>query len=92
MIQAAKNLAAKGADCIILGCAGMTDMKLACEQALQEDLWAEKNGFRTPLMLDGVGLGIQFLIGFKREGLKGAHFGIFRYSVVARRARGQNWL
>ncbi|KUL83637.1 hypothetical protein ZTR_11031 [Talaromyces verruculosus] len=73
----------KGADCVLLGCAGMAEMRDICATSVQG------SGARV---LDGVGLGVQFLIGLVREGLKTSKNGIFRDSSVDRAKRMQDWL
>jgi len=75
----------KGADCIALGCAGMTEMKIRCE----EEVGAKD---ATAQVIDGVGVGIQFLISLVREGHRTAKGGVFRSSAEGRKARGQDWL
>ena len=70
--EAARRLVQdKGADCIALGCAGMTEMKIRCEEAV---------GSRdaTAQVIDGVGVGVQILIGLVREGHVTAKGGVFR--------------
>lgn len=73
----------KGADCVLLGCAGMAEMRATCETSV------EGTGARV---LDGVGLGVQFLVGLVREGLRTSKNGIFRDSSVDRVKRMQDWL
>lgn len=86
MAQAAKRLVEeKGADCIALGCAGMTEMKIRCEEAVDA-----KNA--TAQVIDGVGVGVQILIGLVREGHKTAKGGVYRSAANGRKARGQDWL
>lgn len=75
----------KGADCIALGCAGMTEMKIKCEETV-----GTRDGVAQ--VIDGVGVGVQILIGLVREGHKTAKGGIFRSSADGRKARGQDWL
>lgn len=75
----------KGADCIALGCAGMTEMKIKCEEAV-----GSKDA--TAQIIDGVGVGVQILIGLVREGHVTAKGGIYRSSKAGREARGQDWL
>lgn len=75
----------KGADCIALGCAGMTEMKIRCEEEVDA-----KNA--TAQVIDGVAVGVQFLIGLVREGHRTAKGGVFRSSAEGRKARGQDWL
>lgn len=84
--EAARRLVQeKGADCIALGCAGMTEMKIRCEEAVRsKDAIAQ--------VIDGVGVGVQILIGLVREGHVTAKGGIFRSAQDGRRARGQDWL
>ncbi|TVY54575.1 Uncharacterized protein LCER1_G005427 [Lachnellula cervina] len=84
--EAAKRLVhEKGADCIALGCAGMTDMKVKCEEAVgAKDAIAQ--------VIDGVGVGVQLLIGLVREGHVTAKGGIYRSAQEGRKARGQDWL
>jgi Asp/Glu/hydantoin racemase len=84
--EAARRLVQeKGADCIALGCAGMTEMKIRCEDAV-----GSKDA--TAQVIDGVGVGAQVLIGLVREGHVTAKGGIFRPAQDGRKARGQDWL
>jgi Asp/Glu/hydantoin racemase len=84
--EAARRLVQdKGADCIALGCAGMTEMKIRCEEAV-----GSKNA--TAQVIDGVGVGVQILIGLVREGHVTAKGGVFRSAQDGRKARGQDWL
>lgn len=83
--EAAKRLQLKGADCIALGCAGMTEMKLKCEEAV-----GSKDA--TAQVIDGVAVGVQILIGLVRENHVTAKGGIFRSSAAGRKSRGQDWL
>lgn len=84
--EAARRLVQeKGADCIALGCAGMTEMKTRCEDAV-----GTKDA--TAQVIDGVGVGIQILIGLVREGHVTAKGGMFRSSKDGRKARGQDWI
>ncbi len=84
--EAARRLVEeKGADCITLGCAGMTEMKIRCEEAV-----GAKDA--TAQVIDGVGVGVQILIGLVREGHRTAKGGIYRSSAEGRKARGQDWL
>lgn len=62
LAKAARKLQARGADCICLGCAGMTHMAKACQGAVgMHD--------RMAMVIDGVNMGIHFLIGLVRENL-----------------------
>lgn len=73
----------RGADCVLLGCAGMAEMQAICAASV------EGSGARV---LDGVGLGVQFLIGLVREGLRTSKNGIFKDSSLDRMKRMQDWL
>jgi hypothetical protein len=44
------------------------------------------------MVIDGVGVGIQFLIGMLSEGLRTAKAGVYRSAAQGRKARGQDWL
>jgi Asp/Glu/hydantoin racemase len=72
------------ADCLLLGCAGMTGAKEACEDAV-----GTKE--RKVMVVDGVAVGVQFLIGLVREGLGTAKGGAYRPAEAGRIARGQAW-
>lgn len=86
MGEAARRLVEeKGADCIALGCAGMTEMKIKCEEVVDA-----KNA--TAQVIDGVAVGVQLLIGLVREGHVTAKGGIYRSSAAGRASRGQEWL
>ncbi|KAJ9653389.1 hypothetical protein H2198_007429 [Neophaeococcomyces mojaviensis] len=68
--MAAMKLQVRGAECIALGCAGMTDLKEACQEAVgMHD--------RVAMVIDGVPMGIHFLIGLVREGLGTAKGGAY---------------
>ena len=84
--EAARRLVQeKGADCIALGCAGMTEMKIRCEETV-----GAKDA--TAQVIDGVGVGVQLLIGLVREGHVTAKGGVFRRAQDGRKARGQDWI
>jgi Asp/Glu/hydantoin racemase len=68
-----------GADVLTLGCAGMTDMKAAVEEAVGEGVQ----------VVDGVVAGVQWLSGLVRMGGKTAKKGLYRSSAAGREARGQ---
>lgn len=82
---AAGRLVGRGADCICLGCAGMTEMQEACQEAVG---MAEGE----VMVVDGVAVGVQFLIGLVREGLGTAKGGCYRSSAAGRVKRGQDWV
>lgn len=59
---AARRLQARGADNICLGCAGMTDLQKTCQDAVgMHD--------RVAMVVDGVAMGVHFLVGLVRENL-----------------------
>ncbi|THX19735.1 hypothetical protein D6D17_01112 [Aureobasidium pullulans] len=66
MCGVAKDLVAQGADCLTLGCAGMTKLKKAVEDAVGEDVQ----------VIDGVLAGVQHLSGLVRMGGRTAKSGI----------------
>ncbi|KAF5679401.1 carbon-nitrogen hydrolase [Fusarium heterosporum] len=72
------------ADCISLGCAGMTGAKEACEEAVGKSQ-------RQVMVVDGVAIGVQFLIGLVREDLGTAKGGAYRPAEAGRMARKQEW-
>lgn len=82
MCGVAKELVAMGADSLTLGCAGMTRLKAAVENAVGDDIQ----------VIDGVLAGVQHLIGQVRMGGKTAKSGMYRSSAVGRKARGQTYL
>lgn len=83
--DAARRLVLKGADCICLGCAGMTEMKLKCEEVVAE----EGGGVQV---VDGVGVGVHLLVAMVREGHQTAKSGLYASSKFTREARGQDWI
>ena len=82
MQEVGKKLAAKGAEVLTLGCAGMTDMKAAVEQAVGEDVQ----------VVDGVVAGVHHLIGLVRLGGKTAKSGLYASSAKGRKDRGQEYI
>ncbi|ODQ46173.1 hypothetical protein PICMEDRAFT_17367 [Pichia membranifaciens NRRL Y-2026] len=80
---ATKLITEKDADTLLLGCAGMTDMKLAVEDAVKP---------YGVIVIDGVVSGVNILSGLVRSGLKTSKRGLFCSSLESRTARGQNWL
>jgi Asp/Glu/hydantoin racemase len=75
----------KGADCVCLGCAGMTEMHRACADAVQ--MYRQ----RKAMVVDGVGVGVHFLTALVREGLGTAKGGAYRSAAAGRAARKQDW-
>ncbi|KAI0480176.1 Asp/Glu/hydantoin racemase [Xylariaceae sp. FL0804] len=85
MARAARELVDnRGADCVCLGCAGMTEMAEACRDAV--------GGEGRAMVIDGVAMGVHFLVGLVREGLGTAKGGSYRSSRAGRERRGQEWL
>ncbi|GAB1735659.1 hypothetical protein NU219Hw_g4229t1 [Hortaea werneckii] len=82
MQDAARSLVAKGAETLTLGCAGMTDMKAAVEEAVGEDCQ----------VVDGVVAGVHHLIGMVRMGGKTAKCGMYASSSKARKMRSQEYV
>lgn len=74
----------KGADCVLLGCAGMTEFRDNCKEASLKGTGA--------VILDGVTIGVQFLVGLVREDLVTAKSGAYRSSAIDRLKRNQSWL
>lgn len=81
MCGVAKDLVAQGADCLTLGCAGMTMLKGAVEEAVGEDVQ----------VIDGVLAGVQHLSGLVRMGGRTAKAGMYASSSRGRKARGQTY-
>ncbi|ORY70028.1 hydantoin racemase [Pseudomassariella vexata] len=83
LVAAARRLVEeKGADCVCLGCAGMTGMREVCQEAVEMDKG-------KVMVVDGVTIGIHFLIGLVREGLTTAKAGAYKSSRLGRENRGQ---
>lgn len=81
LVGAAQRLVDRGADCICLGCAGMTEMQAVCRAAVGMDE-------REVMVVDGVAVGVHFLVGLVREGLGTAKRGSYRSAAAARAKRG----
>lgn len=82
MGEMGRKLVEDGADVILLGCAGMADLKPAVEQAVGEDVQ----------VIDGVAAGVHHLIGLCRMGMRTAKRGAYASSAAGRQKRGQDWL
>jgi Asp/Glu/hydantoin racemase len=82
----------KGADCVLLGCAGMTDMVRACEKAVAAERGGGGETERRVNVFDGVEVGVHFLIGLVRAGLRTSNIGAYRSADESRKARRQAWL
>ncbi|SMY28650.1 unnamed protein product [Zymoseptoria tritici ST99CH_1A5] len=72
----------KGADVLLLGCAGMSTLKGAVEAAVGEDVQ----------VVDGVLAGVHHLVGLVRMGGRTAKKGVYKSSADGRKARGQGWI
>jgi Asp/Glu/hydantoin racemase len=84
MVDVAKQLVeVDRVDVITLGCAGMTDMTVAVEEAV---------GPLGVRVVDGVVAGLHHLVGIVRMGGKTAKSGVYMSSRVGREARGQSYL
>lgn len=70
----------KGADCLVLGCAGMADMQKAVEATVAD---------QGVQVIDGVVTGVNILTGLVRCGLKTSKKGLFVSSKDSRVSRGQ---
>jgi Asp/Glu/hydantoin racemase len=81
MGEVGKKLVEDGADVILLGCAGMADLKPVVEQAVGDDVQ----------VIDGVVAGVHHLIGLCRMGMRTAKRGAYTSSAAARSKRGQDW-
>lgn len=79
----ATKLVEQGADTLILGCAGMSDMQQAVTEAVQD---------KGVQVIDGVVSGLNLLTGVVRSGLKTSSFGLFCSSKESRETRGQEYL
>lgn len=86
----------KGADCVLLGCAGMTDMVRACEEAVgaeaQHSYGQTVEKARRVNIIDGVEIGVHFLIALVRARLGTSKVGVYKSADHSREARGQDWL
>lgn len=82
MGEVGKTLAAKGAEVLTLGCAGMTDMKVAVEDAVGKEV----------RVVDGVVAGVHHLVGLVRMGGKTAKSGMYASSAEGRKLRGQEYV
>jgi Asp/Glu/hydantoin racemase len=85
--HAARVLVAKGADTILLGCAGMTEMVRAAKDAVRDE-----DGRRTVNIIDGVEVGVMMMGMLVGLGVPTSKKGIYKGEREGRRTRGQNWL
>ena len=72
----------RDADCIALGCAGMVEMVARCEQVV----------VGSATVVDGVRVGVQFLVGLCMEGLGTAKGGVYRSAGETRSRRGEDYV
>ncbi|EXJ92278.1 hypothetical protein A1O3_00828 [Capronia epimyces CBS 606.96] len=85
--HASRTLVVKGADTILLGCAGMTDMTRAVKDAVREE-----DGRRTVNVIDSVEAGVMMMAGLINMGIPTSKKGLYKGEKEGRRTRGQNWL
>ena len=85
--HAARVLAARGADTILLGCAGMTEVVRAAKDGVREE-----DGRRTVNVIDGVEAGVMMMASLVGMGVPTSKRGIYKGEREGRRLRGQNWL
>ncbi|KAK2729507.1 carbon-nitrogen hydrolase [Colletotrichum kahawae] len=71
-----------GADVLLLGCAGMTPLKGAVEEAVGDEVQ----------VVDGVLAGVHHLVGMVRMGGATAKRDVYKSSAAGRKARGQDWI
>ncbi|CAG8394411.1 unnamed protein product [Penicillium salamii] len=76
LAMAAQRLVDRGADCICLGCAGMTELQEICRKRIS----TEDN---QVMVIDGVTIGVQFLIALVRVELRTAKSGVYRPATLA---------
>ncbi len=85
--QASRILVAKGADTILLGCAGMTELVRAAKDAVRDE-----DGRRTVNVVEGVEAGVQMMCALVGMGVPTSKKGLYKGERDGRRTRGQNWL
>lgn len=79
MCSVAQRLIAKGADILVLGCAGMTNIRITVQNNVGEDVG----------VLDGVEHGIHQLIGLVRLGTKTSKARLYKSAAESRASRQQ---
>ncbi|RMD43665.1 hypothetical protein DV735_g1476, partial [Chaetothyriales sp. CBS 134920] len=84
---AARTLANKGADTILLGCAGLSEMIRAAKDGVRDE-----DGRRTVNVVDGVEAAVQLMTALIGIGAPTSKKGMYKGEREGRRARGQNWL
>lgn len=85
--HAARALVVKGADTILLGSAGMTDMMRAAKDAVRDE-----DGRRTVNVVNTVEAGVMMMSSLIGMGIPTSKKGLYKGEKEARRTRGQNWL
>ncbi|KIX09074.1 uncharacterized protein Z518_00152 [Rhinocladiella mackenziei CBS 650.93] len=85
--HASRALVMKGADTIVLGCAGMTDLTRAAKDGVRDE-----DGRRTVNVIDPVEAGVMILASLIGMGIPTSKKGLFKGEKEVRRTRGQNWL
>ncbi|EXJ93956.1 hypothetical protein A1O1_02349 [Capronia coronata CBS 617.96] len=85
--HASRTLVVKGADTILLGCAGMTDLTRAAKDAVRDE-----DGRRTVNVIDSVEAGVMMMASLIGMGIPTSKKGLYKGEREARRTRGQNWL
>ena len=83
----ARALVMKGADTILLGCAGMTDLNRAAKDAVRDE-----DGRRTVNVIDSVEAGLMVMNSLIGMGIPTSKKGMYKGEKEGRRTRGQNWL
>ncbi|RVX67333.1 hypothetical protein B0A52_09114 [Exophiala mesophila] len=87
VMHSSRALVVKGADTILLGCAGMVDMTRAAKDAVRDE-----DGRRTVNVIDAVEAGLMMMTSLVSMGIPTSKKGLYKGEKEARRARGQNWL
>ena len=81
-----RTLVKNGADVILLGCAGMTDLNRAAKDAVREE-----DGRRLVNVVDGVEAGVMVLAGLVGMSVPTSKKGVYGSAREVRRRRGQSW-
>ena len=85
--HASRALVGKGADTILLGCAGMTELVRAAKDAVRDE-----DGRRTVNIIEGVEAGVMMMGLLVGMGVPTSKKGMYKGEKDGRRGRGQNWL
>ncbi|RMZ81615.1 hypothetical protein DV737_g2450, partial [Chaetothyriales sp. CBS 132003] len=84
---ASRTLANKGADTILLGCAGLSEMIRAAKDGVRDE-----DGRRTVNVIDAVEAAVQLMSALVGMGVPTSKKGMYKGEREGRRTRGQNWL